>query len=336
VTAAGAPPPLPVVFVLGPTASGKTRLGVALARRCHGEILSFDSRQLYRGMDLGTGKDLAEYAAGPDGPAVPHHLIDLAAPTEPFDLHAFLPLAYAAAAAVRRRGALPIGVGGSVLYVKAFLDGYELAGGAPDPVLRAELATRSDAELRAELARLAPDLAARADTAPHRRLIRAVEIARTRASATGRAATAPARPTIRPLLLGPYYPRPELHRRIAERLDARLAAGLVAEVAGLHRRGVGWARLEAFGLEYRCVAWHLQGRLPFLEMRDRLLAQIRQFCRRQEIWFRKLEREGKAIHWIPGGDVARAEALVRRFLAGEALPPPELRLADIHYGPPSQ
>lgn len=138
---------------------------------------------------------------------------------------------------------------------------------------------------------------------------------------------------LRPLLLAPYYPRPELHRRIERRLDERLAAGMIDEIAALHAAGVSWERLEFFGLEYRHVALFLQGKLERREMRDRLLVKIRNFCRAQEIWLRKFEREGKAIHWLPEGDPAQADALVDTFLRGEPLPPPVLQIKDILYGP---
>ncbi len=333
-----ADPAAAMLFVLGPTASGKTRLGVELARRFGGEIVSFDSRQVYRGLDLGSGKDLAEYAATAAGaPAVPHHLIDVADPTAAaaFDLHQFLGLAREAVRDVRNRGRLPVGVGGSVLYVKAFLEDYDLPGGPPQPEIRAELDLLSDAELAARLARLAPDLAARADYSQRIRLLRAVEIAMSRAAAPSVARTETLTLELRPLLLAPYFPRKEIHARIAARLEARMAAGMLEESAELHRRGVTWERLESFGLEYRAAAQHLQGRISLEEMREQLLIKIRGFCRSQDIWFRKLERAGHVIHWIPGGDPDRAAALMEKFLAGAPLPPPELRLADIYYGPKS-
>jgi tRNA dimethylallyltransferase len=317
--------------VLGPTASGKTRLAVELARAFSGEIVSADSRQVYRGMDLGTGKDLDEYAAAGAQPPVPYHMIDVADPREPFDLHRYLALARAALVGAAGRGRLPLVAGGSGLYLRALLEGYRLDGKARDDEREQSLAACPDTELLAELARLAPDLAARADRSQRRRLLRAVDIARTRETA----AAAEPLPRLRPLLLGPYWPRAALHARIAARLTARLAAGLVDEVRRLHIAGVPWQRLEEFGLEYRFAARHLQGQLDAAAMAEALLAGIRQLARRQDIWFRRLERDGHTIHWLPGGDTAAARHLVERFLAGQPLPTPGLRLSDTYYGPRS-
>jgi len=319
------------LFVIGPTASGKTALAVRLARRLAGEVVSADSRQVYRGLDLGTGKDLAEYGAGDD--RVPYHLIDIVDPGEDYHVFRFLAGARQAILDIVGRGRLPIVTGGSGLYIKALLDGYRLSGGGPDPGLRQSLAGLSDHELLECLQREAPDLAARVDTGQRRRLLRAVEIARSRVGPESAAG-----PEFRPeaLLLAPYYPRQQMHARIESRLDARLAAGLVAEVAGLQARGLSWERLEWFGLEYRFVARHLQGFLDLAQTRAGLLAGIRQFCRAQDAWCRKLEREGHPIQWLPGGDPEQAEALARRFLAGETLPPPVLRLNDTLYGPRTQ
>lgn len=329
-----AAPAHPMIMVVGPTAGGKTRLGVEIARRFGGEIVSFDSRQVYRGLDVGSGKDLAEFAATATAPAVPCHLIDVADPDEPFDLHRFLPLAQQAVRDIRGRGRLPVGVGGTTLYVKAFLENYDLPGGNPDPARRAELSALDAAELVRRLAALAPETAARlGEDAPRRRLVRALEIA-----LSGGNAAAVTRPVLDldPLLLAPYFPRLEMHARIAARLDARLqGGGLLEEVAALHRRGVGWERLDSFGLEYRFIARHLQGKLSFAAMRDQLLAGIRNLCKAQDIWYRKLEREGYVIHWIPGGDAALATERVRQFLAGEPLPPPEIRISEVFYGPKS-
>lgn len=319
------------MFVVGPTASGKTALAVHLARRFAGEVLSADSRQVYRGLDLGTGKDLAEYGTGPD--RVPCHLIDLVAPGEDYHVFRFLADARRALQDVASRQRLPIVAGGSGLYLKALLDGYRLEGGVPEPGLQQELAHATDGELIECLRREAPDIAARADTSQRRRLLRALEIARTRSHLPGQAEPGP---RIEPLLLAPYYPRTVMHERIAQRLDARLAAGLIAEVAGLRAQGLPWERLEWFGLEYRYVALHLQGRLTYAQMRETLLARIRRFCKSQDTWFRKLEREGRPIHWLPGGDPRQAADWVCRFLAGEELPKPLLRLNDTLYGPRTQ
>ena len=320
--------PLRCVVVLGPTATGKTRLGVALARRFEGEVVSADSRQVYRGMDIGTGKDLEEY--GPSGRRVPVHLVDIVDPTEDYHLFGFLRDARRALLNISDRGRLPLVVGGSALYVNALLDGYRMEGGGADPDVRRELDALSTDGLLERLQAEDPVLYERTDRTQRKRITRALEIARS--SGRTRAVSCP---PLEALLLGPYYPRSAVHARIAARLDARLAGGLIEEVAGLHARGISWERLDFFGLEYRCVAQHLQGQLTRVELRDVLAARIRQFCRRQDVWFRKMEREGKTIHWVPGGDVVRASSLVERFLQRLPLPRPSIRLMDIRYGPKS-
>ncbi|MBT3378381.1 MAG: tRNA (adenosine(37)-N6)-dimethylallyltransferase MiaA [Lentisphaerae bacterium] len=317
------------VFVVGPTASGKTRLGVSLARHVKGEIVSADSRQVYRRLDIGTGKDLAEYGLGNN--RVPYHLIDVASPTDEFHLFRYLSMARTAITQIAAAGHVPIVVGGTPLYVSALMDDYELEGGEPDSALRAELEKLSDEQLLAHLADEAPDIHQRTDKTQRRRIIRALEIARTRGDRGD--ASLPA--SLTPLLLAPYYPRERIHARIAERLDARLAEGLVAEVTALHAQGVSWERMEWLGLEYRYVSRHLTGALSHDDMRNTLLAKIRRFCKSQDVWYRKMERNGKEIHWIPEGNEDDARVLVEAFLSGEPLPSPKIRLKDILYGPRS-
>ena len=317
------------VVVMGPTATGKTRLGVALARQFHGEIIGADSRQVYRGLDIGTGKDLKEFGTGPE--RVPYHLIDIADPTEDYHLFRFVADARQAIGDVLERGHLPIVVGGSALYLNALLDDYSLEGGEPDPELRRSLECLSEEALLEILRREAPDIYARTDQTQKRRIVRAVEIARSRVPGSGNDAP----PALDALLIAPYYKRQVVHERIAARLDERLKEGLLDEVQALHDRGLSWERLDYFGLEYRYVAQCLQGTLTLAEMREKLFFRIRRFCKSQDIWFRKMERAGKIIHWLPGGDLRKAIELVRLFLDGKPLPPPEIALKDTFYGPQS-
>ena len=281
-----------VLVVTGPTATGKTALAVRLARRFDGEIVSIDSRQVYRGMDLGTGKDLAEYTA--DGSPVPYHLIDIVDPAEEYNLAFFVRDAFAAIGDIAARGKLPVLCGGSTLYLDALLRGYELPGSA--------------------LPRYVPGV-------PRERQ-------------KGGAPTFQPPFRLDALTIGVYFPRETVRDRIEKRLDDRLEAGMNEEVRQLHDRdGIDYDRLEFFGLEYREIARYLQGQLTREEMRAELLNRIRQFAKRQDGFFRKMEREGIVIHWLPAAEAGKAaEALLNDFLAGRPLPPTQRRMIDIFYG----
>jgi len=280
-----------LIVILGPTASGKTRLGVAAAQLLGGEVVSADSRQVFRGMDLGTGKDLDEYGA------VPYHLIDVAEAGEEFSVFAFQHSCFAALAEIWKRGRMPVLVGGTGLYLDAVLQGYRLAEVPENPSLRAELAHLADEDLRERLLKLRPEQHNRSDLEQRERLVRAIEIAEGAAAAE----LAPL-PELRPLVYGLRWPRDELRRRIAERLRERLRLGMIEEVAALHGRGVAWEALEYYGLEYRFVAKYLQGELNRNDMVQKLASAIGQFAKRQETWFRRMERQGVAIRWLQGGE----------------------------------
>ncbi len=280
-----------LLVVLGPTASGKTRLGVALARRLDGVILSADSRQVYRGMNLGTGKDLEEYGE------VPYRLIDLVDPGDDFSLFAFQRLFFQEFEAIRQEGRFPLLVGGSGLYLDAVLRGYRLVEVAQNPALRAQLASLDDEALRARLLALKPSQHNTTDLVERERLVRAIEIAEGERAA---AADLPPLPEVRARVFGVRWPRTQLRRRIAERLRQRLDAGMIEEVAQLHAAGVSWATLEFYGLEYRFIARHLQGAFGAQEMERQLAIAIGQFAKRQETFFRRMERRGIEIHWIEG------------------------------------
>lgn len=286
-------PPTPdLLVVLGATATGKTRLGVHLAQRCDGEIISADSRQVFRGMNIGAGKDLDEYGT------TPFHLIDIADPGREFSLFAFHSGFLRAFAEVQERRRMPILVGGTGLYLDAVLRGYQLRAVPENPALRAALADWPWAALVARLQRSRPDLHNHTDLTDRPRLIRAIEVAEGNVAAPEEMDEAP-RPR-HPLVFGVRWPRPLLRERITTRLRQRLEAGLVAEVAGLLAGGVTHDTLERYGLEYRFVSRHLRGELDHDALFAQLNRAIHKYAKRQETWFRRMERHGVAIHWLDG------------------------------------
>ncbi len=282
---------LKLMAILGATAGGKTSLAVAAARLYDGEIISADSRQVYRGMDLGTGKDLHEYGD------VPYHLIDIIEAGGEYNLYRFQQDAYAAAKDIQQRGHLPIICGGTGMYLDAVLRGYRLVEVPEDPLLRAELAGQSDEQLRERLLGLKPQQHNQTDLLDRERLVRALEIALGEQRADR---VLPSLPELDALVFGLRWERPLLRQRIARRLDERLEAGMIEEVAQLHRSGVTWEQLEFYGLEYRLIAQHLQGQLSRNEMVQKLCSAIGNFVKRQETFFRKMEKRGVIIHWLEG------------------------------------
>jgi tRNA dimethylallyltransferase len=251
-----------------------------------GEIVSVDSRQVYRSMDLGTGKDLDEYGD------VPYHLINIADPgKDTYNLSLFLKDAFAAIEDISKRGRLPILCGGTALYLDAILKGYRLPGGQLPP--REKDVARSVADHEAP-----PSF-----TPPF---------------------------GLEALVIGVLFDRAVVRERIEKRLDARFECGMAEEVRKLHdEEGVSYEKLEFFGLEYREIAFYLQGKCTFEEMRQSLLDKIRQFAKRQDIFFRKMEREGHKIHWLLRGDLSRAAELVALYLERKELPEPDFKLTDI-------
>jgi tRNA dimethylallyltransferase len=290
--------PFDLIVVLGPTASGKTRLGVGLARAVGGEIISADSRQVYRGMDIGTGKDLGEYGG------IPCHLIDIISPGEEFSLFQFQRRFLDAFGAIREQGKVPVMVGGTGLYIQSVLQGYKLVDTPPDPVLRNELSGLATPLLVKRLERSAPSLHNTTDLLDRDRLIRAIEIAEYE-----KCHQAPPMPEIRAINFGILWERAELRQRITARLRERLNQGMVEEVERLHKSGVPWETLEFYGLEYRFIARHLQGDLSRNDMFQKLNSAIHDFAKRQETWFRRMERQGIRIHWLDGAEDPLQEAL---------------------------
>jgi len=292
-----------VLVILGATASGKTALGVRLAAKLNGEIISADSRQVYRGMDIGTGKDLDEYVV--NGKKIAYHLIDVVNPNTNFNLAKYQRLASAAIQEILGRGHLPLLVGGTGLYLQALVDNYTLAKGKSDLKLRAELELFGAEELFLKLKKKAPEFADKLNNSDRhnpRRLARYLEIA-----AEGRLGEVGKREAKYDyLILGTYRPGEELRARIAKRLKERLEQeGLVEEVKNLHDKGVSWKRLISFGLEYKFVSWFLMGKLDYDTMVFRLETEICQFAKRQKSWFKRWEGQGTKINWISHEEEAK-------------------------------
>lgn len=286
-----------LLVILGATASGKTRLGVQLADRFDGEIISADSRQVYRGMDIGTGKDLHEYEG------IPYHLIDVAPPGSEFNLFQFQRHFLACFAEISGRGKLPILVGGSGMYLDCVLRGYRLTEVPENPELREELARLSMEELTERLVRATPSLHNTTDLTERGRLTRAIEIAEHRGE------TSEPWPDILPYTIGIRWDRALIRERITRRLKERMEAGMVEEVRRLHEAGTSWERLEFYGLEYRYIARYLKGELSRNDMFQKLNAAIHDFAKKQENWFKKMQSRGTEIHWVEGAGDPLNEAL---------------------------
>jgi tRNA dimethylallyltransferase len=294
----------PLIVVLGPTASGKSGLGIALAQRFGGEIVSADSRQVYRKLDIGTAKVTPEEQA-----LVPHHLLDIADVEEIFTVSQFQQQAIEAIDAILARDHLPLLVGGSPHYIQAVVDHLTIPAVPPQPALRAQLEARPLPELLAQLEQLDPQVAASIDRNNPRRVIRALEVC----LVTGQPFSAQRRVAellYRSLLLGISWPRDVLYSRIDARVDERMRQGMVQEVRDLLAAGVSHERLEALGLEYRYISRWLRGDFASEEMVQRLKYAIHDFTRRQLTWFRK----DKRIVWIEGNDLEKAEEVVKEFL----------------------
>ena len=294
-----------LLVILGPTASGKTRLGVELARRCNGEILSVDSRQVYRGLDIGSGKDLEEYVVA--GRKIPYHLIDIVDLDVEFSVFDFQQRFFEVFENLQRNSTPVIAVGGSGLYLEAVLEKYRMVEVPIDEDLRAELRAESLERLAQRLADLR-EIHNTTDLADRERLIRAIEIA----EYTAQHEPEPA-PRVEALVLGVLWDRSVLRRRIGTRLAERLGSGLIEEVERLHARGVAWERLSSLGLEYRYVSEYLRGTIRNRnDLKQKLATGICAFAKRQDTWFRRMQKRGVPIHWIPGGDADEACGVITR------------------------
>lgn len=290
-----------MITILGPTASGKTAVAAALALRTGGEIISADSRQVYRRMDIGTGKDLADYVV--DGHPIPYHLIDIAEPGTKYNLFQYQQDFHVAYDDIRSRGKLPILCGGTGLYIEAVLGGYQLSPVPQNQALRDALAGKSLAELTEMLVdlkrRSGSNMHNQTDVDTAQRAIRAIEI-----ETYNLENPTPERqlPPVDSLIVGINIDRELRREKITSRLKARLDEGMADEIRSLIGEGIDPEDLIYYGLEYKFITEYVIGRLSFDEMFRQLEIAIHQFAKRQMTWFRGMERRGFTIHWIDALD----------------------------------
>jgi len=289
-----------IIVILGPTASGKSELAIKIAKKFNGEIISADSRQVYKGMDIGTAKVTKKEMQG-----IPHYLLDVASPKRRFTVVQYRKLALKAINKIFKKGKVPILCGGTGFYVQAVVDGIIIPEVPPDWKLRKKLGKKSSKELYQILKKLDPKRAKTIEKGNPRRLIRAIEIA----TKIGRVPILKKEPLPYPvLMLGIKKEKKELSSLIKKRLLKRLKQGMVEEIKKLRKLGVSWGRLGEFGLEYRYVAQYLQKKLKYNEMIERIQKETEHFAKRQMTWFKREKR----IKWVK--NYQKAEKLVKDFL----------------------
>ena len=299
-----------LIVILGPTASGKTMLAVRLAKEMGYEIISADSRQVYRGMDIGTGKDLKEYIV--DGVAVPYHLIDVVDPDHEFSVFEYQQRFFRCFSEISSRGIVPVMVGGTGLYIESVLMRYRMMEVPENSTLRQELEKEDMQALARRLLHADPAVHNTTDFLDQKRLIRAIEIREF--TKLHEHESKDTFPVINPLIIGVRWERSILRQRITSRLKDRLHSGMIEEVKKLNDSGITWDKLDFFGLEYRYVGLYLQGRISYDDMFKKLNTQIHQFAKKQETWFRRMEKRGIQIHWINGEDLNSIEEIVERLI----------------------
>ncbi len=289
-----------IIVIVGPTASGKSDLAVKLAKKFNGEIISADSRQVYRGMDLGTGKITKKEMAG-----IKHYLLDIASPSKQFSVARYKKLALKAIKKIQKENKIPIICGGTGFYIQAVVDDLSVPPVKPDLKLRTQLEKSTAKELYSRLKKLDPKRAQNIDACNKRRLIRALEIVIKTGQPVPEKQT---RQSFNALFLGIKKSPRKLNRLIKTRLKKRLKKGMIAEVKKLRRQGLSWKKLENFGLEYRWLARYLQKKITYQVMVLGLQKDIEHYAKRQMVWFKKDSR----IFWIK--NFKEASKLVKNFL----------------------
>ena len=291
-----------ILTILGPTASGKTSIASQLAREFDGEIISADSRQVYKWMDIGTGKDLAEFQKY----NIKYHLIDVVTPFEEYNLFRYTKDFQVAYSEIKKNNKLPILVGGTGLYLSAILQSYNLP--EINKELSDDLTALTFTQLKQILVQLKPKLHNVTDIRDKDRMIQAILVERSRSKIN----LTP--PQLSSLNIGITTDRDELKRRISERLKTRLENGMIEEVKGLISKGVSKEKLIYFGLEYKFISKFIDGKLNYNDMFQKLNSAIQNFAKRQMTWFRKMEREGVRINWFTPNDYPAIKDFVKNQL----------------------
>ena len=293
-----------LITILGPTAAGKTNLGVKLAYQFNGEIISADSRQVYRGMDIGTGKDLSEYFINET--QIKYHLIDVIDPKDEFNLFEFVKRFNLSYSEILKKNKKPVMVGGTGLYLSAILQNYKLNKADFNNSYIEQLKELSANELASTLLKLNPKLHNTTDLLEKDRIIKAIAIERAKQKNEIISSD------VNSFNIGVFLSRDEIKSKIKIRLKHRLENGMIEEVKSLIDSGINFKRLKLFGLEYKFVVMYLNGELNYNDMHQKLNSAINSFAKRQMTWFRKMGKEGCKINWIEGNNYAKAEKLIKR------------------------
>ena len=294
-----------LITILGPTATGKTRLAAQLANKFNGEIISADSRQVYKFMDIGTGKDLNDYKL--ENKSIPFYLIDIAEPFDEYNLYQFKIDFSDAYKRINENKKIPFLVGGTGLYLSSIIQNYNLKESVQSRVRKNELEMHPERELRKLLVKLNPGQHNTTDLLNKDRIIKAILIAESSENKFYEP-----KDQLFSLNIGIKYSRGEIKKRITERLKKRLDEGMIEEVKNLLAMGVSNEKLKFFGLEYKYIALFLSGELNYNEMFQKLNIAIHKFAKRQMTWFRKMEREGVKINWFEGGDYNNILKLIEK------------------------
>lgn len=321
------------IAIVGPTACGKSDIAIAIAKKYNGEIISCDSRQVYRGMDIGTGKVVRD----PEPPktfqcakhatekrhieplfsgGVRHHLLNIVSPNTHYNVVKFQKKANRIIQDILKRGKVPILCGGTGLWAQAVVENMHFPKEIPNPRLRSQLSKKTTRELFAILQKKDPDRSKKIDPNNRHRLIRAIEITYQKMDAEQSVHFAnPSESKISWLVIAIHSPKEILASRIETRLDNRIANGMAQEILDLRAKGVSWTRLLGFGLEYRWMSRYLRREISFTEARNSLLAEIRHYAKRQLTWLRRWEKMGRTLCWA--ADLSQSMLFVQKFLKKE-------------------